>query len=624
MKRMVWLLVIVGIQTIFSQNVVYPTNLMGVFEKGTRTMTGEAGTAYWQNSADYNIHVKIDTENKILLGEEKILYKNNSPDTLSYLVVRLYQNINKKGNGRDWSFGPENVNEGVIVENLVVDKDTIDLSNPPKRLRYTSTNLIIPLQSKLLPNNSVELQFKWKFDIPDSIRLRMGYYKSGAFFLAYWYPQIAVYDDLDGWDRNEYYGMVEFYNDFNNYSVNIEVPSDYYVWATGELQNEEEVYPTDVLDRINKARNSDEVVRILQSEDLIESRSESTKIWKFVANQVTDFSFALANNYLWDATSVMVDSVSGRRVLANNIYPPTTHLFDSLTPYVHKILDYFSNVLPGVPYPYPHITNFCNGQRGGGMETPMMTNDGDPANKKSAIGLLAHEIAHTYFPFFTGINERKYAWMDEGWATFLTTKFMVYLGNKSNPIPSLSRRYISRAGSEYDVPFFIPSAIIRSFALRFQAYTRSSMALGILENVLGEALFREATKEYIKRWTGKHPAPFDFFNTYEQISGQDLSWIWNTWYYGYGYPDAAMVKKKIKGKKVEVEIAKKGLFPAPGIVNILYADSTQEQIQIPITTWKDGRKKTKIKYKGKKDILDVWLEEKAVPDKYIENNRLSN
>lgn len=599
-----------------------PRNFEDAVKHKTRTFKGVPGLHYWQNRSYYTIDVNLDPKTNMVSGREKIEYQNLSPDSLNFLVFRLYQNVNKIGNARDWTVGEKNVSQGILLHKLIVGKDTINLEKPPKGFRYSATNLYVPLTEKLAPGKNLAIEVEWEFQVPDSIQIRMGKYKTGAFFIAYWYPQIAVYDDVDGWDRNEYYGTVEFYNDFNDYDVTISVPANYYVWASGELQNENNVYSEKILKRLQQARKMDSTFHILTSEDWHLKDVQEIKQWKFKAKNVTDFAFVVAKNYHWDATSTIVDKQTGRRTLISVLYPDSVPHYSTVLPYVRKILHYYSTELPGVPYPYSHTTNFCNGNRGGGMEFPMLTNDGAPTKKNSLIGLLAHEIAHTYFPFYMGINERKYAWMDEGWATFLTSAFMTTIDTSRTVMGSLSGRYKRMAGTEYDVPLAVPTTLTRSNAYRFEAYSRSSMSYSILHCALGKKKFQRALQEYIHIWHGKHPIPTDFFFSMEKASGEDLSWIWNTWFYGFGYPDLALTNVKVKKNRAEVEVKKVGLLPIPVKINILYADSSRESVMKPISVWKNGEKELKIKFPLKKKVLDIWLDDKTVPDAVSANNRI--
>ncbi|MBK9099119.1 MAG: hypothetical protein IPM14_13560 [bacterium] len=257
-----------------------PRNILEAYDKETRSFDGRPGPNYWQNSADYKIDAEFDPINYTLTGREEVLYKNNSPDSLNRLVIRLYPNIFKKGSARDYSMVPEAVNEGVTIRNIGIDGRSINLENR-SIFRVTSTVAILYLPRAVQANSSVEISVEWSFTLPTKATLRMGVYDTTAVFLGYWYPQIAVYDDTEGWDYYNYSGQAEFYNDFSNFEVKITVPNNYGVWATGELQNPEEVLETEIAEKYFLARNSDEVVKIITPDDLNSSaiyKNEEEKI----------------------------------------------------------------------------------------------------------------------------------------------------------------------------------------------------------------------------------------------------------------------------------------------------------------------------------------------------------
>ncbi|MCB0745651.1 MAG: peptidase, partial [Ignavibacteriae bacterium] len=345
--------------------------------------------------------------------------------------------------------------EGLIINRIIVDNDTLDISNESRDIISGSTNMIVTLEQPLAPNKISSINVKWQFKIPKIWKIRMGNYGEGNFFIAYWYPQISVYDDIDGWDMINYEGSVEFYNDFSNYDVNIKVPGGFVTWATGELQNGKEVLREDIYKKYEQAKKSDETIRIITAEDykygLVTSENEKN-IWHFKAENVTDFSFALSKSFNWDGASVVVDESNGRRALADVAYENGTVNYDKAAQYARASVEYLSKELPGFPYPYSHVTSFCNGSRGGGMESPMMANNGAPIDIASHVGLIFHEISHNYFPFMMGTNERKYAWMDEGWAAFYPTEIVDRYSPHYDYLSNRVRNYERNAGNESELP----------------------------------------------------------------------------------------------------------------------------------------------------------------------------
>ncbi|MEJ2596181.1 MAG: hypothetical protein P8100_13900, partial [bacterium] len=403
-----------------------PLEVRSAYQKGTRSVTGMPGPNYWQNSARYKIKAELLHEESQLSAEEVVVYYNNSPDTLENIVIRLYQDIYKKGNPRQFPIDAEALTDGILIRSFLLNGESIDLDDR-KRVRKTATNLIVGLQSPLHPGDSATMEISWQFDISLKRPLRMGNYGDDRFFVAYWYPQVAVYDDIDGWDLVEYAGMVEFYNDFNDFDVEITTNDGFMVWATGELENRKEIFSGQVLEKYYKALDSDEIEMIFTAEDCRKGKvlKEAGQIkWRFKASHVPDFSFASTRFANWEASSVLVDEEKGRRVLVDAVYDDSARTFMHTAEQARNSVAYMSRILPGYPFPYNHMTNFDNGRNGGGMETPMMANNGDPKGLPNASATIFHEIAHTYFPFFMGVNERKYAWMDEGWSAFFPCGFM--------------------------------------------------------------------------------------------------------------------------------------------------------------------------------------------------------
>ena len=274
------------------KKIFMPGEFQRAYENGTRAYDGNPGSEYWQNSSGYRIKAKIDPETLTLYGEEVITYNNNSPDSLRYLVIKLLQDVYKKGSARDMSLGPDIVNEGIKLTELIIGEDSIDVTQPSRRFGHFGTNMYVLLNSKLGQGDNIELTIHWNYQLPYRFGMRTGAYDSTSFFVGYWYPQIAVYDDIDGWDMNSYTGIQETYNDFADYEVEITMPDSYFVWATGDLQNENDILNNNILKRMAESRSSDEVVnrigkqpvpvdlKVTFDDDSIEEIYETAGIWK--------------------------------------------------------------------------------------------------------------------------------------------------------------------------------------------------------------------------------------------------------------------------------------------------------------------------------------------------------
>lgn len=628
MKKISFLLLALFLALSFSNvwaqtNRLVPIEVQKAYAAGIRSKDGAPGPNYWENHAHYQINAELLAAESSLKGTEKVTYFNNSPDTLRMLVIRLYQDIYKKGGARAWSIGSADLTNGVQMDYIKVNGQPVKMPEGQHGYFY-GTNRYIRLPHVLAPGDSLVLEAGWKFHIPETIRNRMGNYGKGRFFVAYWYPQISVYDDISGWDKIEFNGITEFYNDFNNYDVKITTPAGYAVWATGHLENAGEVYAKPVLKRYEEVQKSDKIMAVISQKDwdkhkVLKRKGPNT--WHFTAKYVTDFSFAATLRYNWDASSVLVDSATGRRVRVDAIYPDSSITFQKAAFYARKSIEFMSYEWPGYAYPFEHMTSFSNGTQNGGMETPMMANDGDPKDTISTAGLVFHEISHSYFPFFMGNNERKYAWMDEGWAAYLTGLFSEKMAPDYPYFQRTAQRYGSTSGREMELPLMIPSNLICNFSYyRIQAYTRSSLAYKFLRDVLGDDMFKNALHAYINRWHGKHPIPFDFFNTFTEVTGQNLMWFFKPWFFGPGYADQS-VKAVTSDNKIIVENV--GGLPMPVRVVCEYADGSKDAFTESTAVWKQGQDTIIIQANKDKTIKKVILGAPDVPDVDKSNNVLN-
>ena len=600
-----------------------PLNIKEAYENGTRSYDGRPGKNYWTNHADYKIKASLTPETRELQGSESITYYNESPDTLYQIVLRLYQDFYSLTNPRDWAIDPADINNGVTISSIKVDGQDIDLQAEEPAFLRERTNLIIEPDQLIHPGAVVHLDIDWSFVLPYKTNLRMGTYDSTSFFTAHWYPQIAVYDDIDGWDYFNYSGIHEFYVDCNNYDVEIDVPEGFIVWATGILQNPEEVLNKKYLERYLTARESDEIVHVIEKggKDITKPGAAA---WHFKAENVPDFAFAASDHYLWDLTSALVDSAEKRRVVIGAAYKKQSKDFYEVAEISRESVISLSNEMPAVPFPYPELTVF-NGR--GGMEFPMMVNDGSMSKWSSTVHVTSHEIAHTYFPFYMGTNERKYAWMDEGWAVMLPFDVQARLADGYDPIKKTINSYLAQAGSEFDIPMIVPSIIYGSNAprqvYRNAAYNRPGTAYYMLEQLLGRELFLKAMREYIKRWHFKHPIPYDFFFTFNDVCGENLDWFFHPWFFGFGYPDLAVKKAKFNDADLCITIEKKGLLPIPVSLKIVFSDDSEKILEEKADLWKDGKSLYTFKIKIDRDVKEIVLGNDHIPDAVEGNNVFS-
>ena len=596
-----------------SQDLFIPLEFEAAYEEGTRSSDGKPGIEYWQNSADYKINVTLRPDEGLISGSGTITYFNNSPDELDRLVLRLYQNLNKSGSVKDFPFDEKEFTEGVTIRSLVINKKSLSVAGDTN-IENTGTNLVIK-NLEILPGKQTVINLTWDFVVPKVNTLRMGQYDSTTFFIAYWYPQVAVYDDIDGWDMNEYTGTAEFYNDFNNYDIKITLPSSYGVWATGSLVNPEAVLSPAVLNNFKEAAVSNTVVNIIGLEDysgdvypFINSAEMNT--WHFKAYNQSDFSFAAAINFLWDGR--IANGGPGNSVFVQSAYKPGSLDLYEVCDVASKTIELLSSELPGIPFPLPGITIF-NGQDV--MEYPMMVNANSSSLRIWMIHDIVHEVSHSYFPFSVGTNERKYAWMDEGFVQMLSEYIQYELDKTIDFRARNVKRYLDYSGQFDEVPMMYPSYLVRGEMYGNHAYFRPANALNILKDFMGDAQFKKALKEYILRWQGKHPTPYDFFFTFEDVTDDELGWFWQPWFFDRGYPDLAVDSVIVTEDELKIGISKEGGLPVPVSLNVKFKDGSSKKAYRSAAVWKNEEEdQIWIEFETDKKPVLIELGNQYIPD----------
>jgi len=557
-----------------AQKVPVQTEFKNAIENETRTMKGIPGSEYWINHSDYILDADITIENDTvwISGKAQIRYYNESPDSLRMIVLRSYPDAMADAAIRNYYIFPQNETPQVQYSDLIIENDTV----PSAMLmgRRTSTNLMVRLQEPLAPGKSLSMKLGWKYFLHPNINIRQGHYANDAIFVAYWYPQVAVYDDIYGWDMTDYAGIVEFYNDFNNYDVSISLPAGYLVWAGGVLQNPSEVYPSAIMEKVDAALGSDEIVKIIEESDLPVDHGDRKRLtWKFKSKNTPDFSFAASKTHLWDASGLEVEE--GRRVLVSAVYPESSKHYHKAAGFARNAVEYLSFTCPGVPYPWPSMTVFNSGEGGGGMETPMMVNNGDQNNEISADEVVFHEIAHSYLPFYTGTNERRFAWMDEGWATYQGTKWSD--ASRMSTTGSFNQVFNMVSGSANDLPLMIPTySIFDGLASNFNSYVRAAQAFMTIEDQLGIDGMNKAWKIYTERWHHKHPAPWDLFAIFEEVAGEDLDWLILPWYFEFKSQELELAS--VDNEQGTVVVKNTGGLPLPVYLELEYSDGSKKKI----------------------------------------------
>jgi hypothetical protein len=566
-----------------------------------RTASGAPGEQYWQQQADHKIEVTLDEENRSLSATQTIEYTNNSPDTLRYIWIQLDQNRFANGSiGRltetasedQLSYGAlaraqrhADVQHGFNIESVTDGRG--------RDLPYTivDTMMRIDPPQALRPGQSTSFSIAWSFNIIEEsvIGGRGGYdhfpeNDTYIYFLAQWHPKLAAYTDYNGWKHQQFLGSGEFTQEFGDYEVEITVPADHIVSATGVLQNESEVLSREQRQRLDEARSSDRPVFIVTPDEAIENEQEGTsemKTWVFHADNVRDFAWSSSRKFIWDAMIHRQEGGEFDEVLAMSFYPQEAEPLWSQysTHSVVHTMEVYSRF--SFPYPYP-VAQSVNAWESSGMEYPMITfngrrpvpfdaDDNDPdadskpdrtysrRAKHGLIGVIIHEIGHIYFPMTVNTDERQWTWMDEGINSFL--QYVAELEWEENFHNHRENYSILEAIAEYmtsenQVPVMTQSdSVLR---LGPNAYTKPAASLVVLrETVMGRELFDFAFREYSERWKFKRPTPADFFRTMEDASGVDLDWFWRGWYYSTDHVDIALTgvrEYKVSSSDPDVEL----------------------------------------------------------------------
>ena len=617
--------ILVNIQTGFSQQLFTNTNVKSAIERGTRTATGMPGKNYWQNKANYDIKVQFDPATQMLQGKETITYYNNSPDTLKTIIIRLYPDLYKKGVERLSDIADSDQSEGVQITSFKIGEELMENLAKNKNARHQNTNLYIKPATPLLPRTQTKLEISWNYKVNTGSPVRTGMVDSNSYFIAYFFPRVAVYDDIDGWDTWSYNGSQEFYNDFGNFNVELSVPKNYVVWATGERQNAEENFSQNILDKIKTASTSDKIIHVINEADY--AKNDILKIsasgnWKFQATNVTDFVFALSNHYLWDVSSVVVDSVNGRRSLAEAAYNKIHLDYYDVADQAQKSLYYMSHFYPKYPFPFPKITVFDGTDQ---MEYPMMVNDNPTATRKDAVQLTTHEIMHSYFPFFMGTNETQYAWMDEGWATIGESVISPLMGEPEDEGIFSKTRYEYISGTDQDVPLITNTKLYQGAAYAANSYGKAGLCYYVLQDMLGDSLYFKALHQYMNQWNGKHPVPYDFFYSFNAGSGKDLNWFWQKWFFGWEYPDLA-IKSVLKNKSgTTITIQNIGGLPVPVYLDVELKSGKHEIVKLTAEAWKTGNKDVNIAIKNPiSSIQSLKVGNEFIPEKNKKDNSWKN
>ncbi len=595
-----------------------------------RSAAGKPGPAYWQNRADYDISCELKPKQNKVSGEVTINYTNNSPDKLGFIWLQLDQNKFKsdsKGSkntpldaGR---YGLPNFDGGYKLSDIAVKSSSGQAILQDKFIDDTRLQLI--LKEPLKPKESLRISMKFEFLIPTNGADRMGLYdtKEGTIFqLAQWYPRVCVYDDLEGWNVLPYLGAGEFYLEYGDINYAITLPKNYTVVGSGALVNPTEVLTTTQQDALKKAAASDKTITIISASDrkALNKNTSGTATWKFTCENTRDVAWAASASFLWDAASAKLPS--GKRALVQSVYPQESagkDAWDKSTEYTKHSIEYYSKLL--FEFPYPVATNVAGVVSG--MEYPGIVFCEAGAKEGDLFGVTDHEFGHTWFPMIVGSNERKYAWMDEGFNTYINS-----LSGKAFASGQYGRSMNTAALSAFTTnsqPIMsIADASLES-ELGIMAYFKPAMGLQMLANaVVGEDRLNFALRTYIHDWAFKHPSPYDFFHSMNNSLGEDLSWFWTGFYLNSYTLDQSIKSVECKagncseGTLITIENLEK--LPMPVELEIIEKNKDAVTVKLPVEIWQKGSTWTFL-YPSKKELQSVKLNpRKILPDINNMNN----
>lgn len=597
-----------------------PRAVQAAYRNGTRSPDGRPGPRYWQNHGRYTMTITTAPPDRTVRGSEEIVYMNNSPDTLHTLVFKLFLNIHRPGAPRGGGASADYLTSGVHFDAFSIDGRAQSIADDPRYFTWRP----VALPSPLAPHDSVRMNIDWHYEISKEAG-REGMLDSTTYYLAYFYPRVAVYDDYNGWDTMDFTDRQEFYSDFNDYDVTVRVPSRFVVWGTGTLVNADEVLAPAAAARFHASMRSDSVIHVATREDMASgrvTRPGTTNDWHFRAANIPDVTFNLSDHYVWDAGSVVVDDQAGRRASVQAAYNDTAADFHHMVTFGRQALDYFSHGWPGVPYPYEKTTIV---QGSADMEYPMMGNDGSNADTSFSRLVANHEIAHTYFPFYMGINETRYGFMDEGWAT----TFEYLIGGAQTSVPKATEFYkqfrvagwIHDPSPLEDLPIITPGDVLSGVAYGNNAYGKPSLGYLAMKDLLGDALFKKCLHEYVARWNGKHPIPWDFFNTFNDVSGQNLDWFWNNWYFSNAYIDLAASSVTRSGAGYSLVVNNIGGMAAPFDVHLRFSDGTTQVVHQTPAVWKANTARATVQLPTRKQLTSLDIDGGIWMDADTTNNR---
>ncbi|SMO42593.1 M1 family metallopeptidase [Fodinibius sediminis] len=600
-----------------------------------RSASGASGAHYWQNSASYEMDVALHPEEHRVTTSMTIHYTNNSPQPLEFIWLKLDQNL---FDDDSWGakltpysgsrFGNREFDGGLTIKGITVRQGS---ESYRPETRTVDTKMKIDLEEDLsAEGGEISLTIDYTFVIPEYGSDRLGRLETeeGLIYeVAQWYPRVAVFDDVQGWNIRPYLGAGEFYMDYGTFEYQISAPSEYIVVASGELQNPGEVLTREQQARWQEAQESDERVFIIKQEEVgteaSRPRGAERLTWKYKIENSRDVAWAASKAFIWDAARINLPD--GDQSLAMSVYPAESAgdtAWSRSTEYVKASIEFYSDYLS--KYPYPTAVNVAG--KVGGMEYPGIVFCSWKATEGSLWRVTDHEFGHIWFPMIVGSNEREHAWMDEGFNFFINGLSTNHFNSGEYHRETNARLLNNWLSSEASEPIMTAPDQIQPGNLGAVAYRKPALGLRILRNsILGEEAFDEAFTEYIDRWAYKHPTPDDFFNTMENVSGRELDWFWRGWFEKSWTMDQAVDSVTYVNDEPSegalISISNNDRLVMPVVIKITQENGREEILELPVQVWHRGDSWT-ISYDSSSRIQRIEIDpRREFPDVNPENNR---
>jgi len=529
---------------------------------GTRDLTGRPGAKYWQLATSYSIDTRLDPTTGMVSGTETVRISNPSGAELRDVAIRLDQNLFAPNTARSSSSAV--LTGGVTVTRMVANGRDINVDS--LRERWSTTTLVrVRLGTSIPAGGTGTLEVSWAFKVPVIPKgqrgNRMGAWDTRLFQVAQWYPRVANYDDLRGWDQDPYMGGSEFYNNFGSFDVRIDVPAGWLVGATGVLANPEQVLTPTARQRLATATASDSQIVIVGADERGAGKGTlagDRLVWHFTADSVADFAWAASSDYVWDATRATIPGLGVIPVYL--LYLPENARFKQTGAMARHALEFYSNLW--MPYAWPIFTQVDGPENG--MEYPMLTMSGP------GFGVTDHEIGHEWWPMMVGVNETWYGWMDEGFNSYMNILSGAAFQLKPAELNGVGQRYGMISGNESETNM-MTDANYDGPMYSFTTYGKAPMMLSMLGAIVGDSAVTRAMSNYAKTWRFKHPSPWDFMFAMNRELGQDLGWFWYSWLFTTESSDGGIAGVDTKGGKTHVTVRQDGEMPSPVVLKVEFA-----------------------------------------------------